>query len=220
LLFAKSFDDVYALRPHQLQLGFLKLLAGSPMEAMIDVHGYKFSDHPPYEIISNKYITNSEIIFLKQFEDCFNKFYNSGRFNESLQYINTFFFCSYDMYKDITSYFENNGLAFKSLSSRNLYDVLFSYAKSNIRGIDMEKLTEKLLFDYFSSDQSDTVPMSLRNAADFSKEAKKLIKDALSNLSLKPGPVNTGRFINGKCYFFDYSIKDPVTDRYSFYKGF
>ena len=76
-LFKKSFNDLYKLRPHQLQLGFLKLLKGSPFEDDVEKYGFQFSKHAPYEIISNKYISSDEIIYLKQFEDCFNRYYNS-----------------------------------------------------------------------------------------------------------------------------------------------
>lgn len=213
-IFKRSFNDVYSLRPHQLQVGFLKLLRGSPFEQLIDKHEYVFSSHPPYEVLSNKYITNSEIIFLKRFEDCFDKFYNSGRFVTALDYLLQFYNDSFSMYEALTKYIEEKELAFMSIASRRLYDLIVDFAIEKVPTIDVQWFREQLLYDFYSSDKSDTIPESLRSVTDFSKSTKTQMKEFLKNNSQYPASDYLARCINGKCYVFKYSLKHPVTELY------
>ena len=81
------------------------------------------------------------------------------------------------MFEDITNYFEKSGLTYRSMSSRSLYDTMSDFVKEKAGKIDIIAFKEKLLFDYYSTDKSETVPESLRDIADYSKSAKIKIKD-------------------------------------------
>ena len=81
----KSFEKVCMLRPHELQLGFLKFLPGSPIKNLINDYGYKYQSTPPYEFISNNDLSASQLNYLKKFEDVFDTFYNSKRFRFTIQ---------------------------------------------------------------------------------------------------------------------------------------
>lgn len=81
----KSFEQVCALRPHALQLGFLKFLPGAPIKNLIDEHEYLYQSTPPYEFISNNSLSASQVNYLKKFEEVFDIFYNSKRFRFSIQ---------------------------------------------------------------------------------------------------------------------------------------
>jgi radical SAM superfamily enzyme YgiQ (UPF0313 family) len=85
--FKNSFNEVYALEPHQLQLGFLKLLKGSRIRDESKVYGYVFRDYAPYEVMQNSCISFDEILELKNVEDMVERYYNSGRFNNTLKYV-------------------------------------------------------------------------------------------------------------------------------------
>lgn len=213
-LFKKSFNDVYSLAPHQLQVGFLKFLKGSHFEELVDKHGYVFSNHAPYEVLSNNYISNHEIIFLKQFEDCFNMLYNSRRFVDSLNYLQQFFSSPFVMYEEFTKFIESKELAFASLSSRRLYDLVTEFASENIPNIDTSRLNEVLLFDFYASDKSESVPQSLADVADFSKETRNAIKELIKENTNLSFHKYAGRLIDDKCYIFNYSNKNPVSERY------
>jgi len=83
----KSFSEVLLAKPHELQLGFLKFLPGTPIRDVIDSHGYLFQSNPPYEFIRNKDISAEEVTYLKMFTETFDMFYNSKRFKFSLDYL-------------------------------------------------------------------------------------------------------------------------------------
>lgn len=83
----ESFSQVMALRPHELQLGFLKFLPGAPINDLVEEHQYRYQSTPPYELISNQNLSATEVLYLKQFEDIFDRYYNSKRFRFSIQYL-------------------------------------------------------------------------------------------------------------------------------------
>ena len=84
--FAQSFNDVFALRPHQLQLGFLKLLRGSALYAKRAQYGLVHSEAPPYEILRTPQLSFAELARLKIVEEMTEAYYNSGRFSHTLSY--------------------------------------------------------------------------------------------------------------------------------------
>ncbi len=109
--FGQSFNDVYALRPHMLQLGFLKLLRGSGIRRTAVDHGYVYTDDAPYEVLANNYISYGEIRKLKIFEEMFNMLYNSGRFPATLDWLIA---CAggdaFALYEAIAGYWEKHDL--------------------------------------------------------------------------------------------------------------
>lgn len=80
----ESFGRVFALRPHELQLGFLKFLPGAPVREVIESHQYRFQSFPPYETISNKDLSAGEVLYLKNFAEVFDLYYNTKRFKFSI----------------------------------------------------------------------------------------------------------------------------------------
>jgi radical SAM superfamily enzyme YgiQ (UPF0313 family) len=109
--FGQSFNDVYALKPHMLQLGFLKLLRGSGIRRTAGEHGYVFMDGAPYEVLANNYISYGEIRKLKILEEMFNQLYNSGRFPATLDWLTAATGGdAFALYEAISGYWEKHDL--------------------------------------------------------------------------------------------------------------
>lgn len=87
LSFQKTFNDVFALRPQELQLGFLKMLRGTKLRLEADRFGYRFDNRPPYEVIENDSISEEQLNRIRQAEFILNKYYNSHRFTHTLNYL-------------------------------------------------------------------------------------------------------------------------------------
>lgn len=83
--FMHSFDDVFSLRPHALQLGFLKLIPGSPLSAEAERYGYVYESHPPYEVLGHEQIHFSELARLKRVEALVELYYNSHGYMLTLE---------------------------------------------------------------------------------------------------------------------------------------
>ena len=83
--FGKSFDAVFALRPEQLQLGFLKVLKGSYMYENRETYGLVYRSEPPYEVLSTNWVTYDEMIRLKGIEQIVELYYNSHQYDKTLE---------------------------------------------------------------------------------------------------------------------------------------
>lgn len=135
LSFKKSFNDVYALKPHVLQLGFLKLLKGSVMRNNAEKYKMEFCDFAPYEVFYTDWLSFEEVIALKAVEDVLERYYNSGRFYKTLAVAVGFFTSPFDFYLKLSMYWQSKGLVGQGVKRINLYSHLYDFLK--------EKLTEK-----------------------------------------------------------------------------
>jgi len=125
--FQVSFNDVYALRPQQLQLGFLKVLKGSDMERHAPEYELMYTSQPPYEVLSTKWLSYGDVCHLKQVEEMVELYYNSGQFANTLEFLLTCFDSPYAMYDCLAAWYERHGL-FGAQSSRiRKYEILLEF---------------------------------------------------------------------------------------------
>ncbi len=122
--FAKSFDEVVSLRPHVLQLGFLKLLKGSRIREEEEKFGYKYKSKSPYEVMENEFISFDELIKLKYIEDLFEKYYNSGDFKRCMDYLFDSNPSPFGVFEKIYDYYLENNLFDRAVSLEERYDIL------------------------------------------------------------------------------------------------
>ena len=122
--FRKSFDDVISLRPHVLQLGFLKLLKGSRIREEETKFGYKYKSKAPYEVMENEFITFDELIKLKYIEDIFEKYYNSGDFKRCIDRLFEMETSPFGVFEKICDYYFENNLFDRPVSLEERYEIL------------------------------------------------------------------------------------------------
>ncbi|OAH53608.1 MULTISPECIES: B12-binding domain-containing radical SAM protein [Bacillaceae] len=85
--FRNTFNDVFALRPEEMQLGFLKLLRGTGLRLSANQYGYEYMDQSPYEMLSNRVLPFDDVIRIKQTEDVLEKYWNDHRTDETIEFI-------------------------------------------------------------------------------------------------------------------------------------
>ena len=108
--FHKTFNDVFALRPDELQLGFLKLLRGTGLRLSAGKYGYVFMDSAPYELLYNNVLSYEDIIRLKRLEDVLEKYYNSGRFPRIVRYAcEEVFHDAFEFFQALGDFWHENG---------------------------------------------------------------------------------------------------------------
>src|SRR5690606_7086052 len=106
----KTFNDVFKLRPEELQLGFLKLLRGTGLRRDAEKYGYIYMDHAPYEILGNDVLSFDDIIRIKQAEDILEKYWNAHRMDHTLEYLIRYEFDSpFDFFQEFGAYWEKRG---------------------------------------------------------------------------------------------------------------
>ena len=130
--FKKSFNDVYALKPHVLQLGFLKLLKGSALRSKAENYGIKFCDFAPYEVFSTKWLSFDEVIKLKAIEDVLERYFNSGRFYKTLANAIDYFKSPFDFYSDLAEYWQDRNLVGQGVKRMALYSHLYEFLKCRL----------------------------------------------------------------------------------------
>ena len=147
--FKKSFNDLYSLKPHELQLGFLKLLDGSALKRGEDLGGCVFSPKPPYTVLKTAEMSSEELFLMHEFEDAFEKFCNSGRFSRALDAAEAFFPTPFDLFMALSAFIRTRNLCYARLSASALYSIFADFMLS--LGANSDFVADTLRLDYFSS---------------------------------------------------------------------
>lgn len=106
--FHRSFNDVYSMRPEQLQLGFLKVLKGSMMEEQADEYGIGYRKQAPYEVLYTKWLPYDDVIRLKQIEEMVELFYNSGQFSNTIAFLEGIVGDAFLLYEKLADFYGEN----------------------------------------------------------------------------------------------------------------
>ncbi|SFC78274.1 B12-binding domain-containing radical SAM protein [Clostridium uliginosum] len=174
--FVNSFNDVYKIKPEEIQLGFLKLLKGSSMREEAEKYGMKFSPYPPYEILRTDSISYDEIIKLKKVEEMVDKYYNSRKFNNIIAYFERKFKTPFDFYYSLGEFFDQKGYFNKNIGNVEYYKVFLDFNNEILKD-DNSILIEILKFNYLIFNKKRGLPEFLRTG--ITKEEEKILKDNL-----------------------------------------
>ena len=174
--FKKSFNDVHAIRPDEIQLGFLKLLKGSSMREEAEKWGIVYSPYAPYEIIRSKDISYEELLLLKKVEAMVDKYYNSCKFNNVIKFFLNIYEKPFDFYYDLAIFFEEKGNFKRSIGNVEYYKILLDFYLEKIGGKDEGLFKEVLKFDYLCFNKKRWLPDFLVRT--ITKEDEQNIKDS------------------------------------------
>ncbi len=196
--FKKSFNQVYSIRPEEIQLGFLKLLKGSSMRKEAEFWGMVYSPYPPYEILKTKDMSYEEIRILKKVENMVDKYYNSQKFNTIIKYCESKFSSAYDFFFNLAMFFDEKGYFEKSISSVDYYKVFLEFNEEIIKD-DSKILKEIIKYDYLNYNKKKWIPEFLHR--DIKGEEKKVFKEYLSANYPKNNNYHIEKYdIDVECY--------------------
>jgi radical SAM superfamily enzyme YgiQ (UPF0313 family) len=208
--FRKSFNEVYEIKPEEIQLGFLKLLKGSSMREDAHKYGMEYSPYPPYEILKTDKISYEELLKLKKIEEMVDKYYNSSKFNYIIKYFEGKFDSPFDFYYSLGMFFEKQGYFNKNIGNTEYYKVFLDFNEVVLKD-NNEYLKEIVRFNYLIYNKKRGLPDFLRS--NMSKEEEKNIKDSFrEKYSFKE--YHLEKFsINLEEYIFN----DKIVDENSYY---
>ena len=204
--FHKSFCDVYALRPEQFQLGFLKVLKGSHMMEMTGEYQILYKDREPYEVLSTAWMTYGEILRLKMVESMVEVYYNSGQFKNTLVFLEKYFDDPFRMYEALGRFYEKKGYSEISHSRMRRYEILMEFAGEQ-KEIPLEVLSDVMLLDLYLRENLKSRP----SFASDQKPYERLIWDYRKAEKIPKTP-HIEVFRDGKTILFDYTDRDPLTN--------
>jgi anaerobic magnesium-protoporphyrin IX monomethyl ester cyclase len=152
-----SFNDIYEMNPEEIQLGFLKIIDGTPMKAEVKKWGMKYSPVPPYEILKTNTMGYWELIKLKRVEHVVDKYYNSKKFDNILKYFIPYFSSPFDFYSSLGEFFEEKGYLSRNISNADYYKIFIDFNEEKLNE-DNEALKEIIKFDYLLYNKKRWVP--------------------------------------------------------------
>ena len=167
--FKKSFCDVYALKPEQLQLGFLKVLKGSWMHEKAEDYGLLYQDMPPYEVLSTRWIAYGEIRRLKKIEEMVEVYYNSFQFTASMIYLERLFKDAYCLYEELAEEYEEKHLFERKINRRERYEVLYAFGKKHVPETDAGNWQEIITYDWYRRDFAKEKPTFVKPGSETQK---------------------------------------------------
>lgn len=203
--FRKSFNDVYAMKPQQLQLGFLKVLKGSHMMEMCREYGIVYKTREPYEVLYTDWLNYGEILKLKTVENMVEVYYNSGQFQNTLEYVESFFPDAFSFYEQLGMFYEEKGYGNVSHTRVRRYEILLEFVE-NISGISMEDVCDRMVMDLYLRENLKSRPAFARDQKGFEKPVWDYRK---KEHVVKNAHVEV--FGNGRAVLFDYNRRDPLS---------
>lgn len=159
--FQRSFDEIYTLKPNQLQLGFLKVLKGSYMYDHAAEYEIVYHDRPPYEVLSTKWLSYSDVLAIKQVEEMLEVYYNSGQFEVTMKLLEKLFDSAFIMFLRLGEFYQKRGYFGMSHSRIRRCEILLEFLEdSNFMGIQglEEMIKEALIFDLYYRENCKSRP--------------------------------------------------------------
>ena len=165
--FKHSFNTVYEMHPQQLQLGFLKVLKGAFMHEKAEDYELKYTDEPPYEVLSTKWLPYDKILNLKKIEEMVEVYYNSAQFEYTLPVLQTAFDNAFDMYAGLADFYKQKGYLLMTPSRSYRYQALLEYAMSTKLSANEELMRQLLTFDLYLRENIKSRPAFVKNLTDY-----------------------------------------------------
>ena len=156
--FQQSFNDIYALHPQQLQLGFLKVLKGSYMYEHAQEYGLVYRSRPPYEVMSSKWVSYDEMLEIRLVEEMLELHYNSGQFLTYLAVLEQKYDSVFQLFLDMGHYYRSNGYLDCNHNRVHRTEIVLDFAAA----VDPERkdvYQEALMFDLYKIEKSKSRPV-------------------------------------------------------------
>lgn len=231
--FHKSFCDVYALKPEQLQLGFLKVLKGSYMEEKTKDYELLYQNRPPYEVLSTKWLPYSDVIRLKGLEEMVEVYYNSRQFEHTMELLEQVFGDAFVMFEEMSNYYEEHGYYGVNHNRVARYEILYAFIKEVALVqyetlLTEEQFRQTLVMDLYLRENMKNRPAFAGDSL-VSKEVERTFYDteAEEHQYLKGYEKYDKRQLrkmthlenlDGHLILFDYQNRNPLTNQATTYE--
>ena len=204
--FHRSFNDVYQMKPDQLQLGFLKVLKGSLMQEEAEKYGIVHKEKEPYEVLSTNWLPYRDVLKLKAVESMVEVYYNSGQFQHTLEYLVPLAKDAFTFYESLGAFYEKKGYSEISHSRMRRYEILLEYLQEET-DVSVEKASQKMLYDLYLREK-------LKKRPSFAPD-QKVYETAIwdyrkANHISKTAHIEV--FEDGRAVLFDYERRDPLSN--------
>lgn len=230
--FTKSFDEVFALAPNQLQLGFLKVLKGSYMYEHATEYGILFHETAPYEVLATKWLSYDDILRIKRVEEMIEVYYNSRQYELSIRLLTCMYTSAFELFQRLGDYYDSHGLFGCSHSRMARCEILLDFLQTELScgflTANAKELLplfrEALVYDLYARENCKRRPDWANDLAPYKQEIRALNPENKGSLrhtevfhyafplrdadAINELPIRTDEPL---FYRFDYEMRDPLT---------
>ena len=204
--FRRSFEQVYRMKPDQLQLGFLKVLKGSSMYHEAQKYEILYKEKEPYEVLSTAWLSYEDILKLKMVESMVEVYYNSGQFRKTLSWIETFYQEMFSFYESLGAYYEEKGYEEISHSRLRRYEILLEFLKEKTQ-LPVNTASQHMVYDLYLREKLKKRPVFAMDQKPYEASVRNYRK---ANKIPKTAHIEV--FGDGSAVLFDYEARDPLTN--------
>ena len=204
--FRRSFEQVYRMKPDQLQLGFLKVLKGSSMYHEAQKYEILYKEKEPYEVLSTAWLSYEDILKLKMVESMVEVYYNSGQFRKTLSWIETFYQEMFSFYESLGAYYEEKGYEEISHSRLRRYEILLEFLKEKTQ-LPVNTASQHMVYDLYLREKLKKRPVFAMDQKPYESSVRNYRK---ANKIPKTAHIEV--FGDGSAVLFDYEARDPLTN--------
>ena len=218
--FRKSFDEIYALQPNQLQMGFLKVLKGSYMYEHAKEYGILYHDNPPYEVLSTKWLSYDDVLKMKRIEEMLEVYYNSGQFEIAMKVLGMHFDSAFDMFQKLGDFYETKGYFGMSHSRIRRCEILMEFLEQEWPTDEMHDdwkdcIRQALVFDLYYRENCKSRPSWAVAYEQLKPFARLYCKNGkMSHLEMFSYDFLSGNYVRQEepvFVLFSYDKRDPLT---------
>ena len=204
--FRRSFEQVYRMKPDQLQLGFLKVLKGSSMYHEAQKYEILYKEKEPYEVLSTAWLSYEDILKLKMVESMVEVYYNSGQFRKTLSWIETFYQEMFSFYESLGAYYEEKGYEEISHSRLRRYEILLEFLKEKTQ-LPVNTASQHMVYDLYLREKLKKRPVFAMDQKPYEASVRNYRK---ANKIPKTAHIEV--FGDGSAVLFDYEVRDLLTN--------
>lgn len=230
--FARSFDEIFALAPSQLQLGFLKVLKGTCIYEYAAEYGILFHEHAPYEVLATKWLPYDDLLRIKRVEAMVEVYYNSWQYALTIRLLTCIYDSPFELFQRLGDYYDRNGLFDCSHSRLARCGILLDFLREELQnGVTCENaeelpalFRESLVYDLYARENCKRRPDWACSLAPYKQKIRDLNPEKKGSLRHTEVfhyafPLRDSEAINtlpprtaeSLFYRFDYEVRDPLT---------
>ena len=204
--FQKSFDDVYAMKPDQLQLGFLKVLKGSGMRDDALGYGISWHERAPYEVLTTDWLSYGDVLLLKGVEDMVEVYYNSRQFDRTIEKIMEQYASPFLFFKELADFYDREGLAGIGHARIARYEILRRFL-SEEKGWDLKSYDQCMVLDLYARENLKSRPAFAPDLSPYKEQLKAMTREYGRQVHVEVLEQEQGSVY----LMFDYRTRDPLT---------
>ena len=205
--FGRSFNDVYAMRPDQLQLGFLKVLKGSQMHREAEQYGIIRRALPPYEVLCTPWLPFSDVLRLKMVEEMVENYYNSHQFDETLDALVSRFPSPFAFFERLAEFYESRREEQRKHSRVQRYELLLDFIRETFPEEEWY-FRQLLTIDYYLRERAKARPSFAPDQTAYKEQLSEILRQTGKQNHVEAVPAGDGQV---KYLVFDYENRDPLT---------